>query len=364
MPPDSPKSPTPHAAPKIAPLFDGPVDVVGDVHGEFDALVRLLQALGYDADGRHREGRRLVFVGDLGDRGPDSPAVYDLAIRLHAAGRAQAVLGNHELNLLRGAVKDGNGWFFERDHDRANGRFTDSRRVAPVDRERIRRFAAVLPVALERDDLRVVHAAWHDASLERFAQDLAHGPYSSIYRQFAAEAERIEDRARLADEAEREQSTFGHLLSDPDAEVPLLTGIGACDVHYQMSNPLRVVTSGIEQLAGRPFWASGKWRMVDRVPWWRDYDATQAVVFGHYWRWPDPPTRGLFSKGNPDPFEDVAPDEWLGPRRNAFCTDYSVGVRYAERRERPDGPWLTRLGAVRWPEGRLIYDNGRDLELR
>jgi hypothetical protein len=353
------------AAPdKIAPLFDGPVDVIGDVHGEIDALVRLLQALGYDADGRHRERRRLVFVGDLADRGPDSPAAFDLVMRFHATGRAQAVLGNHELNLLRGAVKDGNGWFFAHDHDRERGRYVESRRATPAERERIRRFAARLPLALERDDLRVVHAAWHDDSLRRFDADLAPHDYGAIYRRFSAEAERVETHAQLSAAAERETAQYGERLTDPRAEVPLLTGIGACDVHYQMSNPLRVVTSGLEQLATRPFFASGKWRMVDRVPWWHGYEDAAAVVFGHYWRWPDAEARRRYAKGNPDPFAEAAPNEWLGPRRNAFCTDFSVGARHAERRERPDGPWLTRLGAVRWPEGVLVYEDGIAQALR
>lgn len=59
----------------IAPLRAGPLDVIGDVHGEFDALRALLGHLGYDDGGAHPDGRRVVFVGDLCDRGPDSPAV-------------------------------------------------------------------------------------------------------------------------------------------------------------------------------------------------------------------------------------------------------------------------------------------------
>src|SRR5947209_1123609 len=59
----------------VQPLFDGAVDVIGDVHGEIDALRALLGHLGYDNDGVHREGRRLIFLGDLTDRGTNSPAV-------------------------------------------------------------------------------------------------------------------------------------------------------------------------------------------------------------------------------------------------------------------------------------------------
>ena len=66
----------------VRPLFDGPLDIVGDIHGEINALRNLLNQLGYADDGRHPEERRLVFLGDLTDRGPNSPAVVDVVERL------------------------------------------------------------------------------------------------------------------------------------------------------------------------------------------------------------------------------------------------------------------------------------------
>lgn len=93
----------------IQPLFDGPIDVVGDLHGEATALSLLMHKLGYDVHGSHPDGRRLVFVGDLVDRGEDSPAVVDIVAGLMDKGRAQCVLGNHELNLLLDSRKEGNG---------------------------------------------------------------------------------------------------------------------------------------------------------------------------------------------------------------------------------------------------------------
>ena len=35
----------------VQPLFDGPLDIVGDVHGEIAALTSLMHHLGYDNDG-------------------------------------------------------------------------------------------------------------------------------------------------------------------------------------------------------------------------------------------------------------------------------------------------------------------------
>jgi len=62
--------------------------------------------------GNHAQGRRLVFVGDLVDRGPDSVSIVEFVRKIVSAGKAQMVLGNHEMNLLRGERKHGNHWFW------------------------------------------------------------------------------------------------------------------------------------------------------------------------------------------------------------------------------------------------------------
>lgn len=88
----------------------GPFDVVGDVHGCRDELEQLLVRLGYvlerDDQGRpvdavHPQGRRAVFVGDLVDRGPDSPGVLRLVMGMVGSGHAFCVAGNHEAKLGR-----------------------------------------------------------------------------------------------------------------------------------------------------------------------------------------------------------------------------------------------------------------------
>ena len=87
----------------------GPFDVVGDIHGCRPELEALLTELGYtisrDYEGRavgaHHGGRRAVFVGDLVDRGPDTPGVLRLVMGMVAAGDAFCVPGNHENKLLR-----------------------------------------------------------------------------------------------------------------------------------------------------------------------------------------------------------------------------------------------------------------------
>ncbi|WP_369226209.1 polynucleotide kinase-phosphatase [Streptomyces sp. R39] len=73
----------------------GPFDIVGDIHGCASELETLLAKLGY-TDGVHPEGRTAVFVGDLVDRGPDSPGVLRRVMSMVRSGNALCVPGNHE----------------------------------------------------------------------------------------------------------------------------------------------------------------------------------------------------------------------------------------------------------------------------
>eukprot|EP00466_Bigelowiella_natans_P006160 jgi/Bigna1/145207/aug1.96_g19915 len=153
----------------IRPLFEGKIDVIGDIHGEAGALTTLLDRLGYDGFGRHADGRRLVFVGDLVDRGPNSVAVCDVVRGLVESGNAQMVLGNHELNLLLGKHKHGNHWFYgETEVIRKDQKQKSYQVLAPSEewRKKTLDFFRSQPVILERKDVIVVHAAILPESLK------------------------------------------------------------------------------------------------------------------------------------------------------------------------------------------------------
>jgi protein phosphatase len=142
----------------------GPFDIVGDVHGCADELEELLGRLGYEADARgvprHAEGRRLVFVGDLVDRGPRIADVLRLVMRGVEAGTTMCVQGNHDEKLLRALrgrpVKIAHG--LERSLD-------ELARESPELRDRVCRFIAGLPSHLLLDEGRLVvaHAGMREA---------------------------------------------------------------------------------------------------------------------------------------------------------------------------------------------------------
>jgi protein phosphatase len=80
----------------------GPFDIFGDVHGCRAELELLLSRLGYDLQsGRHPDGRKVVFLGDLVDRGPDTPGVLRRVIAMVEADSALCVPGNHDVKLMR-----------------------------------------------------------------------------------------------------------------------------------------------------------------------------------------------------------------------------------------------------------------------
>lgn len=289
----------------VEPVFDGPVDIVGDVHGYIDELHALLSHLGYDRSGFHPEHRRLVFLGDLIDRGPDSPAVVRLVRQLVVTGRAQCVLGNHDFNVLRLKKNPENGWFFEEAADKVPA-FDSEIPADDESRRMISEFFGLLPLALEGGGLRIVHACWDDRMVE-----LSRAA-SSVMDLYGEHCQRIK--------ADLDGSEISHI----DRKLA-----------YQNGNPVKLLTSGPEKRSLEPFEAGGKTRHERRVQWWEGYEDEQFCIFGHYSN----------RRGKPH------------GRGRAICIDYGISYR---RSKQSDGAFLA---AVRFPERTLMFDNGQEEEL-
>ena len=285
----------------------GPVDIVGDVHGDRAGLDALLRRLGYGPDGRHGEGRRLVFVGDLVDRGPDSVGVFE-RVRGLVDGGHECLLGNHELNLLLGLRRHGNDWFW-----------------ALPDPAPYLEFFAARPLALEREDLRVVHACWD--GVERLRTDLD-DLFDSVRGADAAVERALVDKVAAAAAIRDALDERPDGIDDTYVEVTLAR---------QTASAVRLTTSGPEERADAPFHAGGRWRMLQRSRWWRRHHDPTPIVFGHYHR---------THRGPQDPFDDEGPFDWLGPQQSAFCVDYTG-----------------RVAALRVPEWRLVFEDGHAAEL-
>jgi hypothetical protein len=305
-------------------MFDGPVDVVGDIHGEIEPLLSLLGHLGYDTAGNHPHNRRLIFLGDLIDRGPDSPGVVAMVKRMVERGRAQCVMGNHELNLLLGIrglkrkIKPYNGWYF------------DDGALPAETRAEIRTFFESLPLALERPDLRAVHACWQDDAIRKL-------------RNLSGPAELYLDRERQIDaalDAEGIQDETDRVLT------------------HQNGSPVKVLTSGSERRAEVP-WVpdDGKPRWVERVRWYEDYDEEVFTTFGHYSRVPAP------REGDPIHLFEGYDLHHASGNGNTICLDYSIGARQKALRLAEPWPHPLKLGALRWPERQVVFHDGESREV-
>ena len=123
------------------------IDIIGDIHGHYAELRKLLDNLGYSFKENslfHQENRKLGFVGDFINRGPQSVEVLDLVKSLHEEGTAVAVLGNHEFRLIQDAVAG---------------------RKVPSEYEPFLPWLRTLPLFIEMETTRMVHAVWHFSSI-------------------------------------------------------------------------------------------------------------------------------------------------------------------------------------------------------
>lgn len=296
----------------VQPLFDGPLDLVGDVHGESEALISLLRHLGYDQHGLHSEKRRLVFLGDLTDRGPDSPAVVTLVQSLVEAGLAQCVLGNHDLNILLGLHKYDNPWFYGKEFHAHDGSLVPQVLADDATRESVTNFFRTLPLALERDGLRAVHAYWDQEMIEIASEATCS---VTLYEQYRRGIDEDHSASPDMDPIERR-------------------------LEHQNLNPVKLLTSGPEERIDPPIEVNGKVRHEGRVAWWEGYSAPEFCVFGHY---------SLPSS--------------LKREERAICVDFGVGKRSLERLNHH---WIaqTKLAALRLPERQFVFDDGQTELLR
>ncbi len=86
----------------------GPFDIIGDIHGCYDELFMLLEKLNYQVTinehnikVKHPEGRKVIFLGDLVDRGPKVVEVLKLVMSMCDSRIAYCVKGNHDNKLYR-----------------------------------------------------------------------------------------------------------------------------------------------------------------------------------------------------------------------------------------------------------------------
>ena len=161
-------------------------DIIPDIHGQSAKLESALASLGWRrAVGNwiHQDpNRMIVFLGDFIDRGPDCRAVLKTVQELVGAGKAKAIMGNHELNALHFHTLDPDDGQPLREHSPQNiaqhQTFLDQFPLRDPQTRSALKWMRGLPLFLEEDGFRAVHACWNDASIKRLKELTGNGVLS------------------------------------------------------------------------------------------------------------------------------------------------------------------------------------------
>ncbi|TGD41447.1 metallophosphoesterase [Pseudotabrizicola sediminis] len=281
-------------------------DIIPDIHGQAIKLEVALAALGWRRwalSWAHPDpDRMIVFLGDFIDRGPDSRSVLKTVRELVDSGKAKAIMGNHELNALHYHTLDP----YDGHPLRSRGRKNTQQHQAflaqfPLDDPQTRsalEWMHSLPMFLEEDGFRAVHACWDDASIGRLKDLTENGVLSEQQLILAAGRGNPDEMFTLAE----------RIAKGP--EHPLPDGYSFTD------------SDGTERHRVRLKWwyaTARNWRdiavsvpFIDDLP---DTDLPQTVTartyptdappvfFGHFWLRDTP----------------------LLQAQNALCLDYSAG---------------------------------------
>jgi len=280
-------------------------DIIPDIHGQHEILLTALKGLGWRRSGTgwtHPEpDRRVLFLGDLIDRGPENAAVIRTVRSLIDEDRADLILGNHELNAMQFHTANPDTGRPLRRNDPKNTRqhrtFLDEFAPGAPETREVMAWLRTIPLLIEADRFRAVHAAWAEptvAGLRALLPGL-----------------RLDEGAliRSADKNDPLHALVEEVTKGPETRLP--DGVTFFD------------KDGAERDAVRLCWWRGDaatWREVamsipdpgvipdtelpDHVRAQTYPEGALPVLFGHYWMTGEPRLQ--------------AP--------NALCLDYSAGV--------------------------------------
>lgn len=263
-------------------------DLIGDIHGHADALEALLHKLGYKLiDGIYQHAyNKVIFLGDFIDRGPQQRHVINVVRPMVEKGYALSVMGNHEFNAICYGTLGSDGQPLRRHTDKNIKQHKEFIDAYPTDEERnkVIDWFKTLPIYLDVDGIRVIHASWNERELEVIAPLL-------------------NDKQCLLDDAYEQCSHKGSgsfkaietLLKGPEADLP--QGVSFTDKGGDERHEARI-----------KWWAAKSGAKKDRLHLGNSitdehkieqtyiddshhYDAAHPPLFvGHYWLDDDIPT--------------------------------------------------------------------------
>jgi hypothetical protein len=151
-------------------------DIIGDIHGCANTLAALLEKLGYVNSGGcySHPSRQAIFLGDFIDRGPHQRGVIDIVRPMVEQGAALSVMGNHEFNAIAYFTPAPEGDYLrprtER-NSRQHKAFLDAYSHDQDAWEDVIGWFKTLPLWLDLEDIRVVHACWDPLFIELIKEE-------------------------------------------------------------------------------------------------------------------------------------------------------------------------------------------------
>jgi hypothetical protein len=284
-------------------------DIIGDIHGHADKLHNLLGKLDYKkTDGVFAHAtRKVIFLGDFIDRGPQQKQVLDTVMAMVNHQQALAVMGNHEYNALAYHTLDPNTPANDPErHLRPHTIKNITQHQAFIDAygtdtqcpelSRVLEFFYSLPLWLELDGLRIVHACWHANSIKYLANLLSEN--HTLSHELLVDASQVGSPKYDAIEV---------ILKGPETSIPnsghFTDKDGTQRSHVRLAWWMAPTTSWSDATLPRKVITGSLANIVVPSELGLGYSLeSPPVLFGHYW----------FS-GQPTP---------LAP--NSACLDYSV----------------------------------------
>lgn len=264
-------------------------DIIGDIHGHSADLMQLLEILGYGKQNGvycHPD-RKVIFLGDFIDRGPQIRQVLDIVRPMVEGGQALAVMGNHEFNALAFHTR-------HRTHAHQHLRVRDNKNIRQhgqtllqlqeAELAKALHWFRTLPMWLELDGLRAVHACWDQSSMAII---------SAAMQEFHGVTDDFMHAA--CDESNPLHAAVEIILKGKEVALPTGVSFADKDGHVRTHTRVRWYLSP----HGKSY---GQYALTDHIdcemPLEQDlvqqavpYPHTEKPVFvGHYWMSADKPT--------------------------------------------------------------------------
>lgn len=277
------------------------IDLIGDIHGYATDLEALLQKLGYTkkAGVYNNPNRKVLFVGDYIDRGPQIRETLQIVKTMVDSDNAIALMGNHEYNALCFHFQDANGKYL-REHSADNikqhkgtlEQFNNRQHEYKMYLE----WFKSLPLYYETEAFRAVHACWDYRNIGYLKENLINGRLTDeLIYQSAVKGERLNLAIDQTLKGIEIKMPNGNSFEDKDGKVRTEIRIKWWEDPSKHTYQSISVTP-IENLPDQKLSVNE----LNATDYYREDD--KKVFFGHYWL-----------KGNPSFYRD-----------NICCLDYSI----------------------------------------